>query len=294
LILCPRIEMYNTSEKYNSITLIPQTEFADSIAAMYAPLEDYVSKAIPLMLEDAWNQKQINHSSALDQLLYNGWICRLITLDNRVLKREEQDEIVGWPAIRNGLVQCLDECKNESELPTMTGSCMEYIQPILRARFKKDYHFPKRAFHCWWYTIHDDAATVALHLVNAYQPESPFAHLEHFITTMLQAVEHAVAIYPTVKLVICGSWLNGLRKFQALWPESFRKSQKILNESGGFGPGAWGQYMNNSGNFHEEKAAILRRTGKHPFPLTEGGSPVDEVIAHLRETILSISKSRHE
>ena len=287
--------MNNNREKYKTLAIVPQHEFADPIPVMYAPLKEYVTRVIPLMLEHVWQQKRVKNTTSFEELLYSGWICRLITLDNRVLSRDKQNEIPGWSETREYLIQYLDECKAETQLHAMTQSCMEYIQPILEARFKDNYHFPKRMFHCWWYTVHDGGTHLALHLINAYQPESPFANLNHFLTTMLQAVEHAVDAYPSIKVVSCGSWLNGLTKFQSLWPVSFRFHQNILNEAGGFGPGAWGQYMTTAGGFNDEKAAVLRKTGKHPFALTEGKTSVDEMITHLKKTILStISISPHE
>jgi hypothetical protein len=275
---------YN-QEKYKTIAIAPQKEFADAIPVMYAPLKDYVTKVIPLILEHVWQQKRAKNTSSFEELLYSGWICRLITLDKRVLNRDKQNEIPGWPEVREYLINCLDECRKESQLPEMTDSCMKYIQPILESRVEENYHFPKRMFHCWWYTIHDENTHLALHLINAYQPDSPFDHLNHFLTTMLQAVEQAIVLYPHIKIVSCGSWLNQLPKFQQLWPDSFTQNQKALNETGGFGPGSWGQYMTTAGGFSEAKATVLRKTGKHPFVLTEAKSPVAEVIAHLKKLI---------
>ena len=272
-------------KQVNNISVMPQQEFADAIPLMYAPLKAYVTNIIPLTLEHTWQQKRKKNSSSFEELLYSGWSCRLITLDDRVLNRDKQNEIPGWPGLRDYLVKCLDECKVETKLPEMIDSCMRLIQPILESRFEENYHFPERMFHCWWYTMHDENTHLALHLVNAYQPESPFDHLYHFLTTMLLAVEQAVAEYPNIKMVSCGSWLNQLSKFQQLWPESFKHNQKVLNETGGFGPGAWGQYMTTGGGFSEVKADILRKTGKHPFALTEAHSPVVEVIAHLKKRI---------
>lgn len=267
------------------MAIASQPEFTDAIPVMYAPLKEYVTKVIPLMLEHAWQQKRKNNTSAFDELLCSGWICRLITVDKRVLNRDEQNQIHGWPEVREYLIKCLDACKDETQFPAMLHSCMKCIQPILESRFEENYRFPKRMFHCWWYTIHDDNTHLALHLINAYQPESPFDHLNHFVATMLQAVEQAIAAYPNIRIVSCGSWLNQLPKFQQLWPDSFKQNQKILNETGGFGPGAWGQYMTTAGGFSEAKADILRTTGKHPFALTEAQSPVVEVIAHLKKLI---------
>jgi hypothetical protein len=273
-------------------TAIAQQPFADMIPTMYAPFEAYVTKLFPLMLQHAWQQKKSKKVSSLEALFHSGWMCRLITLDKRVPDPEKQNEIPYWPEVRDRLINSLDECKEDRQLLKMTSDCMQLLMPILQKRFEKNYHFPKRNFYCWWYTTHDDDTHLALHLVNAYQPESPFDHLQHFLTTMLQAVEHALKNYPAIKIVSCGSWLNQLSKFQRLWPDSFKYNQKILNETGGFGPGAWGQYMTTEGGFNEQKAAILKSTGRHPFALTEAQCSLSELVVHLEKLISSTISKR--
>lgn len=277
--------MMVTMEKYKSISIPPLPEFTDAIPVMYAPLKEYVINIIPLILQHIWHQKKINNSSSLQELIHSGWICRLITLDNRVLNSNRQDEIKGWTELRGYLIQCIDDCRDENGLALMTDNCMKAIQPVLQNRFIENYHFPQREFHCWWYTIHEDGTHLALHLINAYQPESPFDHLYHFQQTMLKAVEHALVTYPPIRNISCGSWLNQLPKFQQLWPESFLHNQKVLNETGGFGPGAWGQYMTTNGGFNHAKAGLLLKTGKHPFALTESYSTVEEVTDHLKKLV---------
>jgi hypothetical protein len=279
--------MNQNLEQYKNITIVPQQEFVDVIPTMYAPFEAYITKLFPLMLQHGWQEKQSKKFSSLEALLHSGWICRLITLDKRVLDPEKQNEIPYWPEIRDRLINSLDECKEESHLSKMISDCMQLLMPILQKRVEKNYHFPERNFYCWWYTMHDEDTHLALHLVNAYQPQSPFRHLQHFLTTMLQAVEHALKNYPAIKIVSCGSWLNQLPKFQKLWPESFKQNQKVLNETGGLGPGAWGQYMTTDGGFNEEKAAVLESTGRHPFALTEAQCSLSELVVHLEKIISS-------
>jgi hypothetical protein len=263
--------------------IIPQPGFADEVAIMYSPFKEYIERVSPLMLEHIWHLKEPGKSA--DELLKSGWICRLVTLDKRVLDPDRQNEIPGWPEIRDYLVKFLEECTEEKQVPGMISRCMEVILPILKQRFENGYRFPERKFHSWWYTLHDDETHLALHLINAYQPESPFDHLLHFLDRMLKAVKHAVDRHPGIQVVSCGSWLNGLSKFQKLWPESFKENQRIINQTGGLGPGAWGQYMTIDGGFNEGKAGQLRRTGKHPFALTEARSQVSEVILHLQKLI---------
>jgi hypothetical protein len=266
-----------------NLDVLPQKQVLDEIAALYAPLKNYVPHVVPLMLQHAWFRKTTQGTTAFDELMHCSWICRLLTLDKRVVDRERHNEIDGWTDLRDYVLASLDACREGHDVPDMIQHCMLRLGPILDQRLEDNYRFPPRAFHAWWYTVHDDNTHLALHLVNAYQPDSPFDHADHFESTMLQAVEDAVQLYPAIEVVSCGSWLNGVSRFQRLWPQSFTQHQKILNESGGFGPGAWGQYMTSAGGFHEGKADILRRTGRHPFPLTEGRSPLHELITHLRK-----------
>ena len=286
--------MTEHSTSYKNTTL-SQSEFVDMIPSIYAPFESYVTNVIPLMLQHAWQVKQIKKNSSLEALQHSGWICRLITLDKRVLEPEKQNDIKDWPEIRDRLIIYIDECKAENQLSKMADNCMQLLTPILQKRFHSNYHFPKRDFYCWWYTIHDSETHLALHLVNAYQPDSPFNNLQHFLTTMLHAVEHAVKSYPKINIVSCGSWLNRFPKFQELWPESFKQDQKVLNETGGFGPGAWGQYMKTDGGFNGEKAAVLKNTGRHPFALTEAQCFLEDLLAHLNNVIpRTVSNSINE
>jgi hypothetical protein len=270
----------------DKIAYIPERKFVDKIPQLYAPLRGYISGVLPLMLEHAWQLKTKNHCSAEDALDSCGWVGRLITLDTRVLDKNKQNEIPGWFSLKLQLLKCIDNSGNEKTFAAGIKECMELVNPVVEQRFVKGYHFPPRLFHCWWYTIHDDKTKLALHLVNAYQPASPFDKLHHFLSTMLQAIDHATMAYPGIAVISCGSWLNQLPKFQAIWPGSFKMDQVTLNETGGFGPGAWGQYMKTNSEFDQEKANHLRKTGFHPFKLTEAQSPISEVIAHLKNLIL--------
>jgi hypothetical protein len=283
----------NFRDQYNN-TAVPQQSYADVIPVLYAPFEKYITGIIPLMLEHVWQQKNINNSSAVEELLNSGWICRLITLDKRVLDPQRQMAIPHWARVRDDLIHSLDACKDEYQLAEMINYCMKLLMPVLKKRFKKNYRFPGKDFYCWWYTVHDDDTHLALHLINAYQPDSPFDHLDHFVKTMLQAIEQAVAAHPDITIVSCGSWLNNLPNFQQLWPESFKYNQKIINETGGFGPGAWGQYMTSDGGYNEKKAAVLKSTGKHPFALTEARCVPEELTAHLKKIIPATLSKRND
>jgi hypothetical protein len=275
--------------KNDSLPVFPAAAYADPIPSIYAPHAAYINGIMPLMLRHAWQQIRDGQLQPEQALSHNAWIIRLITLDTRVLHTVKQNEIPGWIQLRERLLEQLAVFNAESDVPNRINACEQLLQPFLAARFIDQYRFPRRKFQCWWWTIHDDNTHLALHLVNAYQPDSPFQHLRHFATTMLQAIEDGRKQYPWVSVISCGSWLNQNAKFRALWPESFNKNQKILNETGGFGPGAWGQYMTTDGGFNVGKASQLLRTGKHPFPLTEGRTTINEALDHLSKFISSLS-----
>lgn len=253
----------------------------DEIALLYSPFENYLSGLVPLMLEHIWQRRNKRGSCYAEELMSAGWLGRLITLDNRVLDAVRQDEIPGWPALRGQIIKNFEDCRSQAQLEEMLGRNTELILEVLSKRFDPDYRFPKRDFDCWWYTIHDQNTHVAVHIVNACQPQSPFEQYEHFVATLSAAVKDAVKKFPLIRAVSCGSWLNNLPKFQKLWPEAFIRSQKILSSSSGFGPGAWGQYMTQNGGFHRGKAAILKKTMQHPFPLTEASCSREEMLDHL-------------
>jgi hypothetical protein len=281
-------------QRINSNIELPGDNFIDMIPSLYAPCQEYVSDVVPLMLEHIWQQKKDSSLTTPELLLSSGWICRLITLDKRVLNPTQQNGIKGWPELRDELIYLIDQCPNVTSLPDMINDAMVIILPLLQKQFKRNYTFPARQFHCWWYTLHNDNTELALHLVNAYQPASPFDNRDHFLQTMLNAVEHAVELYPGINKVSCGSWLNGLTKFQQLWPESFASSQKVLNRNNGFGPGAWGQYMTTDGGFNFSKGNILRGTGLHPYPLTEAHSSLEDVLIHLKKLTANPNLINHE
>lgn len=268
---------------HNNTPIQPQNAFSDEVALMYAPFRDYVPHVVALMLEHIWGLASKGRATLTDLLIGNGWLGRLITLDKRVLDPIRQEEIRDWPQIRKHLLRSLGDCKSQAQLPEAVHECMRAVMHILEKRFQDDYRFPNTKFNSWWFTIHDNDTHLALHLINGYQPDSPFDHLNHFTATMLEAVEQGLSLYPGLRIVSCGSWLNQFPGFQQLWPESFRQGQRILNETGGFGPGAWGQYMTAAGGFNEVNAGILRKAMRHPFALTEASCPLEELRMHLKK-----------
>jgi hypothetical protein len=270
---------------YSNTDDLFKNRYLDKIAVLYAPLENYLNDLIPLMLEHIWKLKKIKNTSYYEELVYTGWLSRLITLDKRVLDNTTENEIPGWPELKFELIKNFESCQSEKDLQQMVERNGQLVLSIIGERFDPSYKFPERQFCCWWYTIHEDETNVAVHLINAYQPCSPFSRYDHFVKTFYLAIMDAINKYPSIKKASCGSWLNNHRTFQSLWPSNFYQSSKVINVSGGLGPGVWGQYMTQNGGFHFDNARILKKTLKHPFPLIECSCSIKDLQSHLDKLI---------
>lgn len=250
---------------------------------MYAPLAAYVQGVVPLMLRHSWQRARHNDTSVLEQLRDSLWLARLVSLDSRVLSPETRAEAGVWPQLESELCALLDQCQSDEDLPASLSQAMNLLAPHITPRFLDHYRFPQRQFNCWWYTVHQENTVIALHLVNRYMPDSPFRHATQFAGEMLAAMTHGLATYPSITTVECGSWLNEHSGFQRFWPGSFLDSQTMLNREGGFGPGAWGQYMAADGSFVIANAQHLIANGTHRYTLTERNCPAIDLVDHLRQ-----------
>ncbi len=264
---------------------LTENPYYDEVASLYAPAKGYVVGVVELMLRHLWQLSKKEGCSIADQFSNIGWLARLLTIDKRARDPVTEAEVQHWVGIRNRLIEILDSCENLEYLDESVSQCMSVVMPILEERFVEGYRFEKRDFGCWWYTIHEGETVVAVHLINAFMPDSPFKDIVGFSGDMIKAIENARYRYPQVKLVECGSWLNQIAQFQELWPESFKSNQIVLNETGGFGPGVWGQYMTADGGVNASRATHLLEKGKHPYVLTEARCDVNDVIEHLKNLI---------
>lgn len=264
---------------------VSENPYYDQVASLYAPLKGYVVGVVELMMRHLWQLSKKESCSVSDQFSNVAWLARLLTIDKRAMNPVVEAEVPHWVELRGRLIEILDGCKNPGDLDASVNQCMSVVIPVLGGRFVEGYRFAKRDFGCWWYTIHQAETVVAVHLVNAVMPDSPFMDITGLAGDMLRAIEDARYRHSTANLVECGSWLNQTVAFQELWPESFKSNQNVLNETGGFGPGAWGQYMTADGGYNASRAAHLLEQGKHPYVMTKARCEVSDVIEHLKHLI---------
>jgi hypothetical protein len=129
--------------------------------------------------------------------------------------------------------------------------------------------------------MHEDNKLVAVHFINADMPDSPFEDVRKFGGYLLRAIEDACMKHPSIREVECGTWMNNVPRFLQLWPVSYHNNRHNREDTGGFGPGWWGQYLKATGEFNEKAAEILRSTGKHRNPISIGRCPLQDALTHL-------------
>jgi hypothetical protein len=231
----------------------------DSVAAMYAPFGEYVPGVAKLMIWHIWDLARRSGASTDEQMEKVAWLVRLATIDRRALT--DIASLPEWQKTRNRVVEVMDACNSERQTPVMEQQCLDMLLPWFRQRFRPDYVFPKQTFHHLWYTMHEDNKLVAVH----------------------RAIENACDKHPSIREVECGTWMNNVPRFLQFWPESYHNNRQNWEDTGGFGPGWWGQYLKATGEFNEKAAEILRSTGKHRNPISIGRCPVKDVLTHLRK-----------
>src|SRR5690554_6825653 len=106
---------------------------------MYAPLKHYIEGVVPLMLKHIWMLKNELDSDTEYQLRQSLWICRLITLDSRIMDNEKQDEIKGWESLRKKIIKQINDCTSSNNLEKMTNNIMNLINPILHRNYIHGY-----------------------------------------------------------------------------------------------------------------------------------------------------------
>ena len=193
---------------------LSENPYNDEVASLYAPAQGYVVGVVELMMRHLWQLSKKEGCSVADQFSNVAWLVRLLTIDKRARDTVTEAEVPHWVEICGRLIEILDGCENSGQLDASVNECMSVVIPILEERFVEGYRFEKRDFGCWWYTIHEAETVVAVHLVNAGMPDSPFKDIAGFSGVMLKAIEDAHSRHPKVNLVECGSWLNQTAQFQ--------------------------------------------------------------------------------
>ncbi|MBT3601907.1 MAG: hypothetical protein HOE48_17415 [Candidatus Latescibacteria bacterium] len=194
-----------------------------------------------------------------------------------------------WDAYLEGLKDIYDQHLDVAHTEGLESEGLDYLWPRVRGVHLKEGHNPnqktpkptqnKRAYACWTFDDGDD--DIAIHIANVYQPQSPLSErYVDFVAMLLKLLRDTKERRPEVVKVGCGSWMNSIKPFQDMFPQSWHASARKSPRSG-FGMGHWGQFVTREGKFHERNGQLLRDTGDFPFASLYCHAPIDDILGHL-------------
>lgn len=194
-----------------------------------------------------------------------------------------------WEAVAKSMEEVWHRTAADESSEVFESVCLDSLRPYL----VEPWHHPARkpkwttAYECWKPEIVDDG--ILLHVENVYAPESPLGReFARFAATLKQLLVDARRFRRGLLFVrCCRSWLNSVPRFQLLFPPSW--VQSTCPEPVTWGLGAWGQFRNRRGAFHEKNGARFRSSGRWPFPKVSCQAALDEVIEHLKTTFPALN-----
>jgi hypothetical protein len=200
-------------------------------------------------------------------------------------QRHPAHEDVGpeWAEVLRRLGEAYDRHRGSAEAFETEGLAL--LRPHLGARLRRDRERGEqprdRPYECWTFDYGGKGDRLNLHIANVYRPRSPLSEMKvPFAASLIRLLRDSRLSRPGVEVARCGSWLNGMPAFQALFPERWGESARLAREVR-YGMGYWGQFTDRRGDFHARNGAALRETGKFPFPSLTCECPIPEVLAHL-------------
>lgn len=150
-----------------------------------------------------------------------------------------------WMRMKADLTAMFDAHRGNDDSAVLEAACWDYLWPLMEPCVGKNARPPRkgpdRPFGCWTYYIRQ-GRQVSVHIANVYQPESPFERIDDFAGDLLALLTYAHAEHPEADLAFCGSWLNNLPPFQALFPPVWAETLAGVVRLNGSN-GIWGQYM---------------------------------------------------
>lgn len=195
-----------------------------------------------------------------------------------------KDDIPAWNAILADVKKIFDAHIEDEDTETLEQKSLAVFWPILEARIKT-YRVGRtdpRPYEAWSRDTYKNYVNIHIH--NVYKPESPLSEKRtEFAAALIRLLEDIEKDHPEVDTVSCGSWLNSVPQFQALFPAAWMRNAKA-GRNVRYTLGHWGQFTDRRGDFHARNGARFRETGEFPYPSLGCSDRLDAVLDHLRST----------
>ncbi len=189
-----------------------------------------------------------------------------------------------WAEVLDRLKEIYDRYRDDSCTAAFEAEGLTLLWPYLEARLRRgrgrEGPRPERPYECWTYDYRREDR-LSIHIANVYQPGSPLSDMRiPFAASLIRMLCDSRTQRPGVEVVRCGSWLNSMRPFQALFPEQWMQSAQLAPDIR-YTMGHWGQFIDRRGDFHARNGERFRASGELPFPCLGCECPIEEALAHL-------------
>ena len=182
-------------------------------------------------------------------------------------------------SIEEGIDHAVDEAM-EYAFPIITNAIDAQRRPGRRGRGVG------RSFGCFRYDV-SEPRRAQLHFRNAVRPKSPFGDMKALFCSLRDLIADIRRITPQVETVCCGSWVNNLRAFRKLFPDSYLDSLTPTSPDNKTHGGWWGQFANRQGKLNQQRAQILKTQRRFEFAELEGECTLTELARHIDKMLES-------
>ena len=198
----------------------------------------------------------------------------------------EGAEIPEWNALLERVESVFDTHITDDNTTELEQKSFEILWPIIEPRVKEQKPgrptLQDRPYEAWTRDYWKD--TVNIHIANAYAPESPLSEKRtEFAAALIRLLEATQSTRPETEHVGCGSWLNSVPTFSALFPQAWMDSADAEHNVR-YTLGHWGQFETRHGDFHAKNGARFRETGEFPYTSLRCQDRINSVLEHLRAT----------
>jgi len=193
----------------------------------------------------------------------------------------------GQGSVMATLCSLYERHREHGNSKTFAGAVADFLAPIMREYLEglpQDRSADHPWFGCFGYTVDRNRRCVALHFYNAVCPQSPFANPHALRDDLRQCVLAAAADVPDAETARCGSWINNLPPFLALFPQTYVDSLVETDPDGKSGLGWWGQFLTSRGRINRARAERLLTTGEFTYARKLGRCAFGDLLAHVATT----------
>ena len=202
------------------------------------------------------------------------------------------DPFPQWNALLDRVNGIFDQHIDDDDTSIREQKCLDVFWPSIKERVDSiGDPLPnpsERPYQSWSYDYRGDEC-LNIHIANTYRPASPLSEKRNdFAACLIRLLKDSQARRPEITTVACGSWLNAVPTFQALftpaWHDNAEPSTNVR-----YTMGHWGQFMDRRGDFHAGNGQRFRELGTFPYACLrcrdEIQSILDHLIAHFPEAI---------